>query len=145
MIFIQNSIIHDNLSSQVGDKRRYGFGQWMNLSNVHDNICSLIHKQCHPKSYQSNINYHMTLNIISSVDISTCLECLLTRLASHPSISDRYLLPTSYMHTRLTNLIWLFCFFFLVNLCYSKLWRSNFCASTNVCEEDMINSIQFWS
>ena len=30
-------------------------------SIIHDNICSLIHKQCHPKSYHSDIKYHMSL------------------------------------------------------------------------------------
>ena len=33
---IQFSIIHDNISSQVADKRRYGFGQWMNSSIIQD-------------------------------------------------------------------------------------------------------------
>ena len=28
---------------------------------------SLVHKQCHPKSYHSDIEYHMTLNNIFSV------------------------------------------------------------------------------
>ena len=59
--FIQVSIIHDNTSSQVLDKRRYGFGKWMNLSIIHDNICKLIHKKCHPKVTI------VTLNIIFSV------------------------------------------------------------------------------
>ena len=27
----------------------------------------LIHKKCHPESYHSDIEYHMTLNIIFSV------------------------------------------------------------------------------
>jgi hypothetical protein len=47
-----------------------GFGQGMNLnlsSIIHDAICSLIHHKCHPKSYHSDIKYHMTLNIILSV------------------------------------------------------------------------------
>ena len=30
-------------------------------------ICLLIHKQCHLKSYHSDIKYHMPLNIIFSV------------------------------------------------------------------------------
>ena len=37
----------------------------------HDNICSLIHKKCHLESYHSGIKYHMTLNIILSVVLST--------------------------------------------------------------------------
>ena len=45
---IQISIIHDNISSQLADKRRYEFGQWMKSSVVHDHICSLTHKKCHP-------------------------------------------------------------------------------------------------
>ena len=47
--FCQISIIHDNDSSQVADKRRYNFGQSMNSFIINDNICSLIHKKCHPK------------------------------------------------------------------------------------------------
>ena len=43
-IFIQISIIHDNISSQDADKRRWGFGQWMNSSIIRDIICSLVHK-----------------------------------------------------------------------------------------------------
>ena len=41
----------------------------MNSSNIHDNICSLIHKKCHPKHYYIDIKYHMTLNTIFSVDV----------------------------------------------------------------------------
>jgi hypothetical protein len=47
--FIQMLIIRDNISSQVADMRRWGFGQWMNSSIIHDNICKLIHKKFHPK------------------------------------------------------------------------------------------------
>ena len=36
---------------------------------IHDSICSLVNKECHPKSYHSDIKYHMTLNIIFSVVI----------------------------------------------------------------------------
>ena len=53
--FIQISIIHDNISSQVVDKRRYGFGQWTHSSIIHDNTHSLT---------RSDIKYHTTLNII---------------------------------------------------------------------------------
>ena len=61
---IQISIIADNISSQVVDKRWQGFGQWMNSSIIHDNICSLMHKKCHP---ESDIKHHMTRIIIFSV------------------------------------------------------------------------------
>ena len=65
---IQISIIHDNISSQVAHKEKVGFlGQWMNSSIIHDTNCSLIHKKCHLKSYHSDIDYHMALNIIFSV------------------------------------------------------------------------------
>ena len=64
---IQTSIIHDNISLQVGDDRRQGFDQWMNSSIIHDSICSLIYKKCHPKSDHGDIQYRMTLNIIFSV------------------------------------------------------------------------------
>ena len=43
------------------------FWQWMHSSTIHDNICKFIHKKCHPKSYHSDIKYHMTLNMIFSV------------------------------------------------------------------------------
>ena len=65
-IFHPNSIIHDNISSQVVEKRRHGFGQWMSSSIIHDNIYSLLYKKWHPKSYHSHIKYYMTLNIIFS-------------------------------------------------------------------------------
>ena len=38
-----------------------------NPSIIHDVLCSLIHKKCHPKSYHNDIKWHMTLNIIFSV------------------------------------------------------------------------------
>ena len=67
LFFIQYSIIHDNISSQAADKRRKVFGQWMYLSIIHDNICSLIHMGCHPKSYHCDIKYHMTLNALNII------------------------------------------------------------------------------
>jgi hypothetical protein len=66
--FIQLSIIHDNIPSQVAKKRRQGFGQWINSSIIHDNICSLIRKNCHLKRYPSDKKYHMKLNTICIVD-----------------------------------------------------------------------------
>ena len=70
-IFIQNYVIHDNISSQVADKRGWGFGQWMNSSTIHDSICSLIQK-CHPKRYQGHIKYHTTLYISYNSVVGTC-------------------------------------------------------------------------
>jgi hypothetical protein len=35
---------------------------------IHDNICSLIHMKCHPESHHGDIKYHMTPNIVFSVD-----------------------------------------------------------------------------
>ena len=67
-LFIQISIIRDNISSQVVDKRRYGFSQWMNSFIIHDNIWSLIHKKYHPKNYQSHIKYHMIFSVVSVQD-----------------------------------------------------------------------------
>ena len=64
---VQISIIRDNISSQVVDKRQCRFDQWMNSSITYHNICKLIHKKCHPNSCQSDIKYHVTLNIISSL------------------------------------------------------------------------------
>jgi hypothetical protein len=66
-IFIQFLVIHDFISSQIVDERSMGFAQWMNTSIIHDNICPLNHKKRHPKTYHSDIKYHMTLNIIFSV------------------------------------------------------------------------------
>jgi hypothetical protein len=37
------------------------------------NICLLIHKKCHPKSYHSDMKYHMVLNIVFSVAMSNYL------------------------------------------------------------------------
>jgi hypothetical protein len=48
-------------------KEGRGLGQSMNSSIIHKNNCPLIHKKCHPKSYHSDIKYHMTPNIIFSV------------------------------------------------------------------------------
>ena len=45
----------------------------MNSSTIHDNSCSLIYKNCSPKSYHRDIKYHMTLNIISSVHLPNCV------------------------------------------------------------------------
>ena len=68
----RTEIYYSNIfERQVDDKIRQGFGQWMNSSIIHDNICSLICERFHPKSYQSDIKYHMTLNIIFSVLIET--------------------------------------------------------------------------
>ena len=43
----------------------------MNSSIIHDNICSFIHNKCHPNSYYSDNKYHMTLNIIFSIVVSS--------------------------------------------------------------------------
>ena len=84
--FNQISVIHDNISSQVVDKRRDGFGQHMNTSITHDNICEVIHKKCHPKSYHSNIKYHMTLYILFIVVLHWSRKNpSLTTLLSHMS------------------------------------------------------------
>ena len=40
----------------------------MTSSIINDGICSLIHKKYHLKCYHSDINYHMTLNIVYSID-----------------------------------------------------------------------------
>jgi hypothetical protein len=74
---IQISIIHDNILPQVVDKRRQGFGQWMNSSIIHDSVCSHIHKKCHPKSYHNHIEYHMTFNIRFSVPSYSEFPCRL--------------------------------------------------------------------
>ena len=48
-------------------QEKIGFGQWMNSSIIHDNICSLSQKKYHPKNNHTEIQYHITLNIIFSV------------------------------------------------------------------------------
>jgi hypothetical protein len=48
VVFIQISIIHDNISSQVANKDYHEIGQWTISSIIHDIICSLIQKKCHP-------------------------------------------------------------------------------------------------
>ena len=57
------TIFHHKLLTREGRV----FVQWMNSSIIHDNICSLIHKKCHSKKYNSDIKYHMTLNNIVCV------------------------------------------------------------------------------
>ena len=52
-----------NHQRQVVDERRIGFGQRINSSITHDDICKLIH----PKSVHSGIECRMALNIIVSV------------------------------------------------------------------------------
>ena len=39
----------------------------MNSFIIHDNICAFTYKECHPKSYRSDIKCHMTLNSISTI------------------------------------------------------------------------------
>ena len=51
---------------------KVGFGQWMNLSIIHDNVCSLLHKKCRPKRHHGDLKYHMTLIIMFSVMITYC-------------------------------------------------------------------------
>ena len=43
----------------------------MNSSIIHDTICKLIHKKCHPKSYHSDIKYHMTLLLLFNLKVQT--------------------------------------------------------------------------
>jgi hypothetical protein len=95
--FIQIEIIHDNISSQVVDKRRYGFGKWMNSSVIHNNICSLSHKKCHPKNYSSGIKYHVTLNNIYSV---VCTLSLLFKVVLTPELVMKTLNWSTWGHSR---------------------------------------------
>ena len=61
-LFLGISIVHDNSSSRVGDKKRYGIRQWwLNSSIIHDNICSLIYKQFHPESCHSDTKFSVVL------------------------------------------------------------------------------------
>ena len=62
------TIFHHKLLAREGRVLANG---WAHPSSIiHDNICSVIHKKCHPKSYHSDIKCHMTLNITFSVAIS---------------------------------------------------------------------------
>ena len=38
----------------------------MNSSTIHGSICSLLHKKSHPKSFHSDIKYHMQCIIVVS-------------------------------------------------------------------------------
>ena len=51
-------------ASQVANKKRWGFGEWITSSIIHGNIWSLIHKKCHPKTYHSNIKHQIAPYII---------------------------------------------------------------------------------
>ena len=73
MVFHPSFIQVDNVLSQVSGKRRYNFGQWMNLSIIQTIFCSLIHKKCHMKSYHSDIKCHMTLIIKFGVAVPDIL------------------------------------------------------------------------
>ena len=48
----------------VADKKGRVLANGMNSSIIHDNICNLIHKKYHPKSYHSDIKYHMTFSVV---------------------------------------------------------------------------------
>ena len=64
------TIFHHKLLTSEGKD----FGQWMNSSIIPDDICELIHKKCHPKSYHIDIKCHMTLNIMFSVVTDELVE-----------------------------------------------------------------------
>ena len=59
---------------------RVGIGQWMNSSIIHDNIYSLIHETCHPKSFHNDINipYDETTVVPGSIELH--LLCHVTLL-----------------------------------------------------------------
>ena len=61
---VPHQVIFIQISSRVADKRSQGFGQWMNSSIIHDNICPPIHRKCHPKGYHSDMIYNIALNFI---------------------------------------------------------------------------------
>ena len=54
-----------------------GFDEWMNLSIIRDDICALIHKRFHLKSYHNDIKYHMTqitiLSVVTSIGYCSSL------------------------------------------------------------------------
>ena len=64
-------------------------GQWVHSSISHDNICSLIHKKCHPKSYYSDRIYCMTLNIMFSVVSMHTKEYDVTQLVRNDNVSQK--------------------------------------------------------
>jgi hypothetical protein len=59
--------MHANIPSQIADKRREGFGQWMNSSIIHDNIVHLFIESVISKVTITTEKYHRTLNIIFNV------------------------------------------------------------------------------
>ena len=58
--FIQISIIHDNISSQVVVLTREGrvLANGWTQPSTHDNIGSVVLKKCHPKRYHSVAKFH---------------------------------------------------------------------------------------
>ena len=42
----------------------------MNSSIIHDDIGSLLNKNCHTESYHGDIKYNITLNIILSIVVT---------------------------------------------------------------------------
>ena len=70
-----------------------GFGQQMNSSIIHDSIRSLIHKKYHhPKSYHSDVKYHMTLNIIFRVSFYGLFKESSLLLDPYPN-SSSFMIP----------------------------------------------------
>ena len=51
------TILHHKLLKRWGEV----FGQWMNSFLIHGNICALIHKNYHPKSYHNDMKYHFSV------------------------------------------------------------------------------------
>ena len=62
----------------------------------HDNICSILHEKCHPKSYHGDIIYHMPLNVILGA----------LNLSAWDILGQSNLDFLNREHTKLTNTAW---------------------------------------
>ena len=91
------AIFHHKLLSKEGKD----FGQRVNSSIIHDKYLFTIHKRCHPESYHSDINDHMTLNIILSV-VDT-YKPYLTKWASLSLVTLESSEQAAYMEIHLKN------------------------------------------
>ena len=79
------TIFHYKLLTREGGVLANG---WALIQHPWRYICPLIRKKCHPKSYHSDIKYYVTLNIISSANLTRLIRgSFLSFLGSYSSSS----------------------------------------------------------
>ena len=71
---------------------------------VHENMCSLIHKMWHPKSYHSDIKYHMTPNIIFDVVWTHAVMACYNHACELNVIGCPQIIHSTYYHCRPAHL-----------------------------------------